>query len=197
MNNKYIFQLVTILAICLIINNTIKARDTDTTKTLKGISISYWGTMKHNYGLQIGLEKYYLQSEKFKIIGSASIVCQRKPDIYTSFGIIAGSTLRRTFKRGLYFEHSMKFGYLGSYYDFDMYKTNSDGKIVSIGRKWASSIIVGYSFGLGFDFSKKTKNNFQLFIKPNIYYRAPNNDNIFYLNNYSIEAGLVFHPKWF
>ena len=78
-----------------------------------------------------------------------------------------------------------------------MYKTKSDGSIVNIGRKWTSSMIIGYFIGLGYDFSKHTKINLKLFVKPGIYYRFPNNDNVFYLNNYSIEIGLIFHPKWF
>jgi hypothetical protein len=172
------------------------AANIDSTKTIKGLSIGYWGTMKYNYGLQIGLDKNLMQTEKYKVIRQYSLVFQVKPKVYTSAGIIISSALRRTFRKGIYFEQSVKFGYLGSYYNFDLYKTNSDGDIVNIGHKWKSSIILGYSLGLGYDFSKLTKTDFQFYLKPNIYYRFPNNDNIFYLNNYSIEVGIILHPKW-
>jgi hypothetical protein len=197
MNRRILFYIISTILIFLISFNEIDASDTDTIIFTKGISVSYWGTLINNNGLLLSLEKYYLQTEKFKIIGSASIVFQRRKNVYTSAGLIVGSALRKTYNWGVFFEYGIKFGYLGSYYDFDFYKTNSDGNIVNIGRKWTNSIILGYSLGLGYNFSKLTKTNLQLFIKPNLYYRFPNYDNIFYFNNYSIEVGLILHPKWF
>jgi len=189
-NIKIFLPLFVISVISL--NNTSYASNADTTKASKGISICYIPN-----GLQLGLENYYFQNAKYKIIGSASLLFQRFPSYYTSAGLVVSSILRKTGKFGLYFEQGIKFGYLGSYYDFDMYKVKSDGSIVNIGRTWRSSVILGYSVGFGYDFSKKTKANLQLFFKPGLYYRFPNNDNVFYLNNYSIEIGLILHPKWF
>jgi len=171
---------------------SIYANGSDSTNLFNGISLSYVPN-----GGQLGVEKYYLQSNKYKIIGSAHLIYQRFPNYYSSVGLIYSNSLRRTNKLGIYNEHGFQIGYLGSYYDFDMYKTKSDGSIVNIGRKWTSSMIIGYFIGLGYDFSKHTKINLKLFVKPGIYYRFPNNDNVFYLNNYSIEIGLIFHPKWF
>jgi len=188
-NNK--ISLLSLL-ISIILSNTIYASDADTTNASKGISICYIQN-----GLQLGLENYYFQNEKYKIIGAASVLFQRFPSYYSSAGLVVSSSLRKTGKKGWYYEHGIKFGYLGSYYDFDMYKVKSDGSIVNIGRTWRSSVILGYSVGFGYDFSKKTKANLQLFFKPGLYYRFPNNDNVFYLNNYSIEIGLILHPKWF
>lgn len=191
MNIQNIKIILLSFLIFIISLNTIYASDADTTKASKGISICYIPI-----GLQLGLENYYFQNEKYKIIGSASVLFQRFPSYYSSAGLIVSSTLRKTGKTGWYFEHGIKFGYLGSYYDFDMYKVKSDGSIVNIGRTWTSSIILGYSVGLGYDFSKMTKVNLQLFFKPGLYYRFPNNDNVFYLNNYSLEFGVILHPKW-
>lgn len=184
------------LSLSIVFANSANASGIDTTRTDKSIIVSYWGTLNNNPGIKIGIEKTRIFSSKYSVNNSLSLLVNRKPDIYTLAGITLSSSLRRTGKSGLYFEHGINFGYLGSYYDFDFYRTNSENEIVNVGRKWLSSIILGYSFGLGYDFAKKTKNNMQIFVKPGIYYRFPNNDNIFYLNNYSIEMGLAIHPNW-
>ena len=177
-------------------NNQVFASDNDSIKSAWGISISYWGTVINSSGIQAGLEKKVLQSEKYTLVNSMSLLTQRRKDIYTSAGLRVGSDLRRTYRWGLYLEHGIRFGYLGSYYDIDIYKIDPDGEIVNIGRKWINSIVLGYSLGFGYDFSKVSKLNMQIFVKPNIYYRVPNNDNPFYLNNFSFEAGLIVHPKF-
>lgn len=197
MTTKYLFIKFTLfLLFSILCANSAKATDKDTTRIEKSITVSYWGTLKNNPGIKLGLEKSRAFSSKYAVNNSISFLVNWKSDVYTSAGIVLNSSLRRTSKKGFYFEHGINFGYLGSYYDFDFYRTNSDGEIVNIGRKWKSSIIVGYSIGIGYDFSKRTNTNLQLFIKPGIYYRLPNNDNLFYLNNYSVEMGLALHPKW-
>ncbi|NOU48171.1 MAG: hypothetical protein HOO86_14075 [Bacteroidales bacterium] len=189
-------RLTVFLLLSIFSANTVNALGTDTTRSNKSIIVSYWGTLSNNPGIKMGLEKTRVFSSKYAVNSSISLLINRKPDIYTSAGIILNSSLRMTGKRGLYFEHGINFGYLGSYYDFDFYRTNSDNEIVNVGRKWVSSVILGYSLGLGYDFSKKTNTNVQIFIKTGLYYRFPNNDNLFYLNNYSVEMGLALHPKW-
>lgn len=192
----FLSRFILIFILSVVFTNGANASGIDTTRTNKSITVSYWGTLNNNPGLKVGLEKTRIFSSKYAVISSVSLLVNRKPDIYTSVGAILNSSLRKTGKRGLYLEHGLNFGYLGSYYDFDFYRTNSDNEIVNVGRKWVSSIILGYSFGFGYDFAKTTKKNMQIFIKPGIYYRFPNNDNIFYLNNYTIEMGLALHPRW-
>jgi hypothetical protein len=189
--HTYLRISIVVLLVALFTSNSI-ASDSDSTFKKKGIIISYWGTMSNNPGLKLGLEKTNLQSDKYTVNSSISLLLNRKPDLYSSAGIVLSSSLRKTGKRAFYFEHGLNFGYLGSYYDFDFYQTNGDGEIINVGRKWFSSLILGYSLGLGYDFSKKTKTNLQIFIKPGIYYRSPNNYNIFYQNNYNTEIGLTF-----
>lgn len=174
---------------------TSKAQTADSLQTSKlGISIGYWGTPTKTTGIQLGLQKYNLQTEKYKILTSVDLIIEKRPDSYTSFGLLLSSGVRRTLKFGLYFEYDIKAGYIGSYYPFDLYKVNSTGDVVNIGKKVFNTFVVGNSFGLGYDFSYKTKLNLQLFIKPIIYYRYPNNDNPFFLNNIGLEAGITFHP---
>jgi hypothetical protein len=176
--------------------NSANASGIDTTGTDKSIIVSYWGTLNNNPGMKLGLEMTRTLSSKYAVNNSVSLLINRKTNTYTSAGIVLNSSLRIIGKRGMYFEHGIDFGYLGSYYDFDFYRTNSNNDIINVGRKWVSSVILGYSFGLGYDFAKKTNTNVQIFVKPGIYYRFPNNNNIFYLNNYSVEMGLALHPKW-
>jgi hypothetical protein len=197
MNPKYIsIKRAICTGLCFIGVLSVTASQPQTTNSNNGLAIAYWGTLTSNPGIKLGLEKTYLKASKYTITGSASLILNRKTDIYTSAGILMGNSLRKTGKSGLYFEHGLNYGYLGSYYDFDLYRTNTDQQIVNVGRKWVSSIILGYSLGVGYDFSKRTDANWQLFMKPGIYYRFPNNDNLFYLNNYSIEMGFTMHPQW-
>jgi hypothetical protein len=172
------------------------ASASDSTNRSVGIVAGYRGIIKNTPGLSLGIEKTYLQSTKYSVIGSATLLMNRKSDVFTSVGLNFGSTLRRTGKRGVYLEHSLNIGYLGNYYDYDVYRTNSDGDILNVGRKWNSTIIMGYLIGMGYDFSIKTNTNLKLFFKPGIYYDLINKTNYFFVNNYSIEIGLIIHPQW-
>lgn len=181
----------------IVISKSVMALPVDSIKSIKGLSVGYWGDVVNTYGVRVGMERYVLQTSKFKVIHSAAIGVQRRNDFYTSAGIEVGSALRRTYKSGLFVEYGLKLGYLGSYYDFDFYKVNSDDKIVNIGRKWKSSAICGYWLGAGYDFSRCSRFDIQFALKPGLYYRFPNFGNVFYLTNFGLEAGLAFHPKWF
>ena len=197
MKSKYFYiKLLTLVCLSNLYINSTKASDTDSSLVNRSVIVSYWGTLDNNLGIKLGLENTRTFSSKYAVINSLSILVNRKPDTYTSAGIVLNGSFRRTGKKGLYFEHGINFGYLGSYYDFDFYRTNSKNEIVNMGKKWVGSIILGYSFGLGYDFAQKTNADVQIFVKPGIYYRFPNNDNIFYLNNYSVELGFALHPKW-
>lgn len=187
---------LTILLFAFYTSNT-QAIENDSTKSIKGVTISYWGNMVNTQGVQVGIEKYMFQNEKFKAILTTTLNFSGRKEINTNMGIWIGSSLRRTYSKGFFFEHGIKAGYLGSYYKFDFYKLNKENEFVNIGKRWTSSIVMGYSFGIGYDFSKISSFDMQLSIKPNLYYRFPNNDNVFFLNNYGFEAGVTFHPKWF
>jgi hypothetical protein len=160
------------------------------------LGVGYWGTLNHNYGAKVGIGKVIPFSEKYSLHSGLSIIVNRKSDIYMSAGVTIDNFIRRTFKWGGYWEHGINVGYLGSIYDFDLYRTNSQGQINNVGKKWLSSAIFGYSFGIGYDFSKKTKTDFQFFFRPGLYFRFPNFENSFYINNYSIEAGVIWKPKF-
>jgi hypothetical protein len=196
MSSKYSILPTLILLLFNISSSNAFASNPDSTRNSIGIIVSYWGTQANTPGLKLGMDRTYLKTSKFEIIGSASLLLNRKPDNYSSAGINFGSTLRRIGKRGFYLEHGINIGYLGNYYDYDIYKTNSDGEIVNAGRQWNSTIMIGYSIGMGYDFSKKTSTNLKIFFKPGIFYCLPNKTNYYYVNNYSIEIGLILYPKW-
>jgi hypothetical protein len=130
------------------------------------------------------------------VIGSASLIAERKPSIYTAVGILVGNALRRTFKCGVYLEQGIEVGYLGRYYHFDFYEINADGDIVNIGRPWKSSFIGGGFIGAGYDFLRLTRLNLQIFLKPSLYLKIPDDDNYYLLHNRGFEAGVIVHPKW-
>jgi hypothetical protein len=196
MSSKYSILPTLFLIIFTIRNSKAFASNPDSTGSSMGITASYWGSQANTPGLKLGIDKTYLKTSKYEIIGSASLLLNRKPDNYSSAGLNFCSILRRIGKRGFYLEHGINIGYLGNYYDYDIYKTNSDGEIVNVGRQWNSTIMIGYSIGMGYDFSKITNTNMKLFFKPGIFYCLPNKTNFYYVNNYSIEIGLVLYPKW-
>lgn len=125
---------------------------------------------------------------------NASLFLQQRSDVYTSLTITTGSTLRRNYKCGFYFDHALKLGYAGHYYHFDVYETNSEDEIVNVGHQWTSSFVAGYSFAVGYNFSRIIKQDIRIFAGPNIYLKFPNNDNLFLLNNYNLQIGMVFRP---
>lgn len=170
----------------------------------RGISVGYWGPLIGTWwgmeatpwGLKVGYENYFLKTEKYNVLGRSSIVFQQMLDKYTAGGITFSSALQRSFKCGLYIEQSFILGYLGSYYNFDVYSTNSDGEVVNKGKKLFSSVIYGYALGIGYDLRKMSKVNMKLFFNPTLYNKVPNNDNLFLMYNYSFDFGVVLYPKW-
>ncbi|MBN1982535.1 MAG: hypothetical protein JW795_13460 [Chitinivibrionales bacterium] len=197
MYKHYLISIVAVIGTYLCVCGTSNASASDTLPYSNGITVGYIQDIQiTNRGCQFGLERYLFQNVKYKVIGGAFVDLQRKQDVFTTAGAIFGYSLRRTFTPGLYFENGLRIGYFGRYYDFDFYKINSDGVIVNIGRTWTSAAIFGYSIGLGYDFSKRTKADIQIFTKPFFFLRFPSYDNVFLLHNYSLEAGITFHPKW-
>lgn len=147
-------------------------------------------------GGTFGMERYLFQSTKYTIIGSAHLLFRQYPDVNISAGLTATTTLRRTFKPGIFLEHGLLLGYMGSYYSVDCYKVTDDKKIINMAETWQSSVIGGYTFGGGYDFSSLTKLNLQLFLRPAFYLRYPNLSNIWIKHNYRLIFGISYHPSW-
>jgi hypothetical protein len=177
-----------------------RADSGDTALPSKGISVAFWQTMGNYQGAQIGLEYSFFQNDRYKVIGCPSLVVQHRADVVTSGGIILEHSVRRTFKPGLFLQQGFRLGYLGSYFPFDVYKTDVDGNVINVGRVLNSAFLFGSSIALGYDFRTLTKVNIQLFIRPNLYFLAPNYVNWVEYSFKSIEAGITFHPiriRWF
>ncbi|MBN1117220.1 MAG: hypothetical protein JXA77_08455 [Bacteroidales bacterium] len=192
---KKTFKSSVLLFLLISVVTTIYGQDEPKIK-FQELSIGYWGTLNQSYGVKLGVGRVINFSEKYSLHRNYSLLLNRKPDVYKSAGIAADNIIRRTGNKGFYWEHGINIGYLGSIYDFDLFQTNSQGQIINVGKKWLSSVIFGYSLGFGYDFSKKTKADFQLFFRPGLYHRFPNFDNSFYINQFSIEAGVIWHPKF-
>ncbi|WP_373492952.1 hypothetical protein [Aquiflexum sp.] len=160
------------------------------TKNPYGLSIGYWGL--NDLGFQVGLEINHLQTEKHRNYSYLSMLANRKADVYSSLGLRVGNSFIRMFKSGFYLEYGLFMGYLGSIYDFEQYGLNDNGEIVNIGRPWFHSALAGFVIGGGYDFSIHTNLNARVFIKPNIFYRLPNNDSMPFINSFLIEMGCTF-----
>ena len=186
----------TIIFLALLLSCDIIFGQGETIKKDWEVGIGYWGTLDHNYGAKIGVGRVISFTEKYSLHSNLSLIINRKFATYTSSGVSIDNFLRRTSKSGVYWEHGINAGYLGNKYDFDLYQTNNQGQIINVGKKWLSSVVFGYSFGVGYDFSKKTKADFQLFFRSGLYFRVPNFENAFYINSYSIETGVVWKPKF-
>ena len=147
-------------------------------------------------GGAFGIERHLFRSTKYKVIGSAHLLFRQYPDISITSGLTMTTMLRRTFKQGVFLEHGLLLGYMGSYYFVDMFKVADDDKIVNVARTWQSSVIGGYTFGGGYDFSTLTKLNLQLFLRPSFYLRYPNFSNPYLKHNYRFIFGISWHPSW-
>lgn len=185
--------------LCMILitsNNHIVAQEKDVLSSENGISISYFGAPTKNYGVQALYEIYPIQTNKYKSIVSSSLLFINNPQTFTSYGISVNWGVRRTFKFGLFLNYSFKTGYLGRFYQSDIFLKKNDGEIANFKHRLFNTFLFGNSFGLGYDFSLKSKLDIQLFVNPIIYYRFPNHNNILIKNNLAIEAGITFHPKF-
>ncbi len=185
-------KIILVILIFSISNNQLFASDKDSLNKVLHFNVSIFkGAIVNTYGLNFGVEKTVFQNDKYKIFCGLNLNSGIKKDAYFSGGLTFSNTLRRTYKFGLFFEHAVKFGYLGSYYSNDLFIIK-DEEIKNIGNRWLSSLTLGYFLGLGYDFSKISKLDFQIFGGTNFFYRVPNFDNMFYFNNISLEAGVKF-----
>lgn len=192
---KKLQTILSIFAILSLSQLPIFASDADNDQPGLGISASYWHGIKSDNGFQLGLERHVLQMGKYDVLQNASMLLQIRSDVYTSLTITIGSTIRRNLIWGIYFDHSIRAGYSGHYYSFDTYQTNSNDEIVNVGHSLRSSLVMGYSFALGYDFANISNQNIQVFVRPNIFLKLPNPDNLFLLNNYGIQAGITYFFK--
>jgi len=185
-------KIILIILIFSISNNQLFASDKDSLNKVLHFNVSIFkGAIVNTYGLNFGIDKTLFHNDKYQIFNGLKLNSVVKKDAYFSSGFAYSNSLRRTYKFGLFLEHSIKFGYLGSYYYNDLFIIK-DEEIKNIGKRWLSSLTLGYFLGLGYDFSKISKFDFQIFAGTNIYYRIPNFDNMFYFNNISLEAGIKF-----
>ncbi len=190
MNKLKIFFVVLFLSLSNF--NSLFANDRDTLTKKIYFNLTFFNAaIVKTYGLNFGIEKTLFQNDKYHIINGIKLNSGIKKDAYLMGGFTYSSSLRRTYKFGMFFEHSVRFGYLGSYYFNDLYFIK-DEQIKNIGRKWLSSLTLGYFLGLGYDFSKKSNLDLQIFAGTNFFYRFPNLDNVFYFNNITLEAGIRF-----
>ena len=144
----------------------------------------------------LGIERYFYNSRKRKIIGALSLEMQQKPHIRTTGGIIIGTGYRRVFKPGIFLGQGIKCGYHGTYFFVNTYRTTADGEIENIKEKLFSSILGGYYLETGYDFSVLTKLDAQFFVIYQFYLRYPNLSNIWIKHNMILGGGVSVHPKF-
>jgi len=168
-----------------------------------GIILGYWGPILGHWspedealGIKAGYSHCFLQTSKYKVNGEVSFFLLNTPTRYCSPGLLLSSTLQRTFSFGLYLEQSLHLGYKGSIYYFDLYSTDDNGHIVNLNNRWNHSMILGFSVGLGYDFSYYTPIDLKIYCRPTIYYQSPNHDNLMILYNYSFDIGFVYSPDF-
>ena len=187
--------IVSVIALFSVFQISAFASDPDITQPGLGISSSYYYGVRADNGFQLGVERYALRMGKYDVLQNASALLQTRSGAYTSLMITVGSTIRRNLIWGIYFDHSIRVGYSGHYYDFDIYESNSNAEVVNKGQTLKSSLIVGYSFALGYDLGHITNQNIHVFARPNIFLKLPNPDNLFLLNNFGFEAGFSYFFK--
>lgn len=160
-----------------------------------GFSLAYNGDKLVNKGLQLGVEKYLSTTTNFNVIGSLFLSSFNVKSIYNAISLTPRIGLRYTSNFGITAETHFGLGYLQRFYKYNQYNVNANGQLVSEGKATLISAMPNFTFGLGYDFRRKTELPLLYFARLAINYNYPNK-HYFVEASPALEMGFVWIPKF-
>ena|GEM_PF-2555405 len=141
------------------------------------ISIAYFGETVTHPGLTLGIERNLWEKKKLKLISSANIGWYTHPRHHCAAFLNIEGGFRSTTSFGLYSDFFLGIGYHHSWVNGDVYVSDGGDDVKIIRDAGRPHLMTNVSFGLGWDFSKKTSSHTKLFIriKPMFIYPVNNN----------------------
>ena len=165
-------------------------QDTDLPKTK--FMVGYFGETVTHTGLNLGIEYYPFQSQKYQMILSTSLGGYTHIRNNTSVFLRQQWGQRITFSSGLFIDQFMSLGYLRHFsHGGENYEVLPNGAVVETKNNGRSMIMPSVSIGTGYDFSKKRNKNIIYFLRPELFWKAPFNG--YYLTHFALNTGIIFN----
>lgn len=154
--------------------------------------VGYFGETITHIGLNLGIEYYPFQTEKYQIILTSSIGGYTHIRNNTSLFIRQQWGQRITFSSGIFIDQFIGLGYLHNFtHGGQNYEVLPNGAVVETPNSGRSMIMPSVSLGTGYDFSKKTNKNIVYFLRPELFWKAPFNG--YYLTHFALNTGIIFN----
>lgn len=155
-------------------------------------TLSYFGETITHTGLNMGIEHYPFQSNKYQMILAANIGGYVHIRNNTSLFVRGQWGQRVTFGSGVFIDEFIGIGYLHQFTNGgDNYEVLSNGAVVETPNNGSAMVMPSIALGTGYDFSKKTKWNIVYFLRPELFWKAPFNG--YYLTHFALNTGFIFN----
>lgn len=155
-----------------------------------GIYVGYFGETLTHPGLNFGLEYYPHQSEKYQMILSASAGGYVHIRNNKSLFVRGQWGQRVCFKKGLFVDQFLGIGYLHQFtHGGELYEVLPNGAVVETPDSGQPLFMPSVSLGVGYDFSKNSASKLSVYLRPELFWKAPFNG--YYLTHLAINAGII------
>ncbi len=158
----------------------------------KKIFVGYFGETLAHPGINLGIEHYPYQTDQYQMILSANIGGYIHKRNNTSIFLRGQWGQRITFENGVLVDSFLGLGYLHHLsHGGAVYEVLPNGAIVENTANGNSMIMPSVAVGTGYDFSKKTNLDMIIYVRPELFWKAPFNG--YYLTHIAINCGLIFN----
>lgn len=169
---------------------TLQAQSDSSDKTK--FTLGYYGETITHTGFTLGVEHAFFQNEKYKILIAANAGGYVHIRNNTSLFLRGQWGQRVTFDSGIFLDHFLGIGYLHQFtHGGAIYEVLPNGAVVETPNNGKSKFMPSIAVGTGYDFSKKGKHDLSVYIRPELFWKAPFNG--YYLTHFALNAGIIFN----
>ncbi len=154
-------------------------------------SVGYFGETLTHPGVSVGIEYYPNPPAKFQSILAANLGGYVHVRNNTSLFIRGQWGQRVTFSNGIFIEEFLGLGYLHHFTHGGLqYEILPNGAVTTVSNWGKPMIMPVVSAGTGIDFSQKTDCKIKIFLRPELFWKAPFNG--YYLTHFALNVGVIF-----
>lgn len=154
-------------------------------------TVGYFGETLSHVGLNVGMEYSPLRAGKYRMILATNVGGYVHRRNNTSLFVRGQWGQRVTFDSGLFVDQFMGLGYLHQFtHGGAQYEVLPNGAVVGAPNSGRPMIMPSISLGTGYDFSKENKKRPSIYLRPELFWKAPFNG--YYLTHFALSTGLLF-----
>lgn len=154
------------------------------------ITVGYYGETVTHPGLIVGIEYSPFITDKYQMILAFQTGGYTHKRNNTSYFVRGQWGQRITFNSGLFVEQFLGLGYLHQFsHGGEQYEVIPNGAVVKTLDRGQPKFMPSITLGTGYDFSKKGIGNFSIYLRPELFWKAPFNG--YYLTHPALSTGII------